>query len=215
MNTTLVPTLSYKDGRLSRTLKAVTMAERLVPFPAGTRMIVTKIEANDSHVSFDLITADPLEGTYFKTAVHFDFGKGYLTPPDFARIDSAVAGLFSIEQENAQQQQQQPPQQQQGYPPPRQQQQQQQGYPPQQQQQQQQQAPVTEPPPPPAPPVSEPPPPPAPPAAPVEIKVGMTGDQVRASMGPPDSPPSSGAKEILVYKDIKVTLVNGKVTNVE
>jgi hypothetical protein len=210
LNATLVPTLSYKDGRLSRTLKAITMAERLVPFPPGTRLIVTKIEANESHVSFDVTTADPLEGTYFKAAVHFDFGKGYLTPPDFARIDSAVAGLFSIEQENAQQQQQQQPQQpQQGYQQ-QQQQQQQQQYPPPQRQ-----APVTEPPPPPAPPVSEPPPPPAPPAAPVEIKAGTTREQVLASMGQPDKATKFGAKEILVYKDIKVTLVNGKVTNVE
>jgi len=43
----------------------------------------------------------------------------------------------------------------------------------------------------------------------------MTGDQVRAILGTPISSTKFGAKEILVYKDLKVTLVNGKVTNVE
>jgi hypothetical protein len=203
--------LSFKDGRLSKTTKTIMLLkDRLVPFPNGTALIVTKIEANDNNVAFEVVTADALEGTYYKASIHFDFGKGYLEPPDMNRIESAVASLFNIEKQEGQaggQQQQQQPQQQggRGGPPPQQA--------PQQQQQQQQQT-YSPPPPPPEPPPA-PPEPPAPPPAPVEIKMGMTGDQVKAALGKPTSSTKFGTKEIYVYPSMKVTLVNGKVTNVE
>jgi hypothetical protein len=61
-----------------------------------------------------------------------------------------------------------------------------------------------------------PPPPPAPAApAPDPPKVGQTQDAVVASLGYPDSVDASGDKQIYIYKNVKVTFINGKVTKVE
>jgi hypothetical protein len=69
--------------------------------------------------------------------------------------------------------------------------------------------------PPPAPmPDIAPPPPPAD-TPPPEIKLGQTKDQVLAAFGQPTRMAKVGVKEILYYKDMKVTLTNGKVSNVE
>ena len=67
-----------------------------------------------------------------------------------------------------------------------------------------------------APPPPIPPPPPPPPDAPPpkEISLGQTKDQVVATFGEPRKIAKVGAKEILYYPDMKVTLVNGKVTDV-
>ncbi len=69
--------------------------------------------------------------------------------------------------------------------------------------------------PPPAPMADIPPPPPPADTAPPEIKLGQTKDQVLAAFGQPTRMAKVGAKEILYYKDMKVTLTNGKVSNVE
>jgi hypothetical protein len=55
----------------------------------------------------------------------------------------------------------------------------------------------------------------APPPEPVSIQVGMTVDQVEAALGPPDKKVSIGAKLIYVYKDLKVTFTNDKVTDAQ
>jgi hypothetical protein len=59
-----------------------------------------------------------------------------------------------------------------------------------------------------------PPPPPAD-TPPPTIALGQTKDQVIAAFGQPARMAKVGAKEILYYKDMKVTLTNGKVSNVE
>jgi hypothetical protein len=59
------------------------------------------------------------------------------------------------------------------------------------------------------------PPPPPTDAPPPTIAVGQTMDQVTAAFGQPTRVAKLGAKEILYYKDMKVTLTNGKVSNVE
>jgi hypothetical protein len=51
--------------------------------------------------------------------------------------------------------------------------------------------------------------------APAEIALGQTVDQVQASFGPPDKIVNLGPKQIYVYKDLKVTFINGKVVNVQ
>ena len=57
---------------------------------------------------------------------------------------------------------------------------------------------------------------PAQPAAPpASIQLGQTVDQVTASFGPPEKIVNLGTKQIYVYKDLKVTFVNGKVTDVQ
>lgn len=53
------------------------------------------------------------------------------------------------------------------------------------------------------------------PAATVNISVGQTLDQVKAALGEPLKTVNLGTKQILVYKDLKVTLLKGKVTDVE
>lgn len=60
---------------------------------------------------------------------------------------------------------------------------------------------------------TDPPPQPAP--APTEIQLGQTVDQVEAALGLPDKKFTIGAKLIYVYKDVKVTFINGKVTDAQ
>ena len=52
-------------------------------------------------------------------------------------------------------------------------------------------------------------------AQPVTIGLGQTIAQVIASLGPPKRIANLGSKQIYVYNDMKITFVNGKVTDVE
>jgi len=63
-----------------------------------------------------------------------------------------------------------------------------------------------------APPAGQPP---APQTAPQSIQLGQTIDQVVAILGQPDKTVNLGLKQIYVYKDLKVTFVNGKVSDVQ
>jgi hypothetical protein len=65
-------------------------------------------------------------------------------------------------------------------------------------------------------PIPPPPPPPDQPAAPPPtVSLGQTKDQVIAALGQPVRVALVGTKQILYYKGLKVTLVNGKVTDVQ
>jgi hypothetical protein len=59
------------------------------------------------------------------------------------------------------------------------------------------------------------PPPPPPPADPKTLSIGQTIDQVVSNFGQPEKIVKLAAKQIYYYKDMKVTFVNGKVSNVE
>jgi hypothetical protein len=59
------------------------------------------------------------------------------------------------------------------------------------------------------------PPPPPPDTPPPTISIGQTRDQVIAAFGAPTKAAKIGAKEILYYPDMKVTLTNGKVSDVQ
>jgi hypothetical protein len=52
-------------------------------------------------------------------------------------------------------------------------------------------------------------------AEPQSIEKGMTTEQVEAAMGQPDKKVNLGPKQIYVYKDLKVTFLNGKVFDVQ
>jgi len=52
-------------------------------------------------------------------------------------------------------------------------------------------------------------------AEPQTIQMGMTTDQVQASLGQPSKVVNLGAKQIYVYKDLKITFLNGKVVDVQ
>jgi hypothetical protein len=67
------------------------------------------------------------------------------------------------------------------------------------------------PPPPPMPDIAPPPPPDDVPT----ITLGQTRAQVIAALGQPDKAAKMGTKEILFFKTMKVTFINGKVTKVE
>jgi len=55
----------------------------------------------------------------------------------------------------------------------------------------------------------------APAAEPQQIEKGQTPDQVKAALGTPDKIVNLGPKQIYVYKDLKVTFLNGKVSDVQ
>ncbi|PYX49334.1 MAG: hypothetical protein DMG79_09010 [Acidobacteria bacterium] len=50
---------------------------------------------------------------------------------------------------------------------------------------------------------------------PQTVQLGMTTDQVQSALGRPDKMFNVGAKQIFVYKDVKVTFLNGKVSDVQ
>ena len=60
-----------------------------------------------------------------------------------------------------------------------------------------------------------PPPPDAPAAPPQTLGLGMTVDQVVAILGQPQRMATVGTKQIYSYKDLKVTFVAGKVTDIQ
>jgi hypothetical protein len=53
------------------------------------------------------------------------------------------------------------------------------------------------------------------PAEPQQIEIGQSPDQVKAALGNPDKIVNLGSKQIYVYKDLKVTFLNGKVSDVQ
>lgn len=55
----------------------------------------------------------------------------------------------------------------------------------------------------------------APPAEPQTIQLGQSTDDVIAALGQPDKIVNLGAKQIYVYKDLKVTFLKGKVSDVQ
>jgi len=52
-------------------------------------------------------------------------------------------------------------------------------------------------------------------AEPQQIEIGQTIDQVKSALGNPEKIVNLGAKQIYVYKDLKVTFMNGKVADVQ
>jgi hypothetical protein len=55
----------------------------------------------------------------------------------------------------------------------------------------------------------------APAPEPQQIEKGQTPDQVKAVLGQPDKIVNFGSKQIFIYKDLKVTFLNGKVFDVQ
>jgi hypothetical protein len=52
-------------------------------------------------------------------------------------------------------------------------------------------------------------------APPTQIQLGQTIDQVVAALGQPEKIVDLGPKKIYVYKDLKITFTNGKVSDVQ
>lgn len=165
-------------------------------FVKGEKMWLTKIEVKDNAVVFELFT-DQM-GDYRYRALLTFYGKGPLPSPD--QVAQTVAEVFTV----------QPPDNpaptgdQAAAPAPA-------GA--------AAPAPVPAPAPPAdaAPPPIPPPPPPAdePAAPPKTISLGQTIDEVVANFGQPTKKAKIGTKDIYYYPDLKVTFVNGKVSDVQ
>jgi len=212
---------SYKDGKISQNAycKGQGIGDKLakIPFlggrvaaakstaaPAGTRTYVrgekvwvTKIEIKDNSVVLSLFTdavGDP--ATRYAATMAF-FGEKGAALPTQEQIEKTIAEVFTIQPPAKDADaggQQAAPAAPAGAAPAA--------------PAQTVEAPLA--------PIAPPPPPADAPAAPPQtISLGQTTDQVVASMGQPVRKAKIGTKEIYSYQDLKVTFVDGKVTDVQ
>jgi len=165
-------------------------------FVKGEKMWVTKIEVKDNSVVFELFT-DQM-GDYRYRALLTFFGKGALPGPD--DVAKTVAEVFTVQPQDSNQAAPTDAAAAPAAAP----------------------AAAAAPAPAPAPaqaapaPIPPPPPPPDEPAAPPKtISLGQSVDDVVAAFGQPQKKAKVGTKEIYYYPDLKVTFVNGKVTDVQ
>ncbi|MGA8025792.1 MAG: hypothetical protein WB992_01515 [Bryobacteraceae bacterium] len=172
-------------------------------FVPGEKVWVTKIDVKDDGVTFGLFTDAYKDASgndvRYKSDLKFPFPKGWT--PTSEQVEKIVAEVFTVQPADdaktdskdskgaAGGQQAQPAS---GQP----------------QATQAAAAPAEAPPPPIAPP-------PPPPADPKTIALKQTKDEVIANFGQPDKIIKLGAKEIYVYKDMKVTFTGGKVSDVQ
>jgi len=167
-------------------------------FEAGEKLWVTKIEVKDTGADMELYS-DAINDVRYRAVLNFPF-KG--SDPIGVQAAKMIAEVFDVQPgddsgANGGQQQQAPAGGGQAQRPPA------GGTQPQQAD---------------APPAPIPPPPPPadePPAAPKTISLGQTKDVVVANFGQPGKIAKVGTKEIYYYPDLKVTFVNGKVTDVQ
>jgi len=162
-------------------------------FQVGDKVYPSKIDVNvaSDKVSMLIIACDTCNKTdpptYNKAQVVFQFPKGSLAKAGAGEVEDTIGQLLSVSDDAQQGGGDQGGQQQQ------QSGQGQQGGHGQQQENQQ----------------------PEPQAEPQSIEKGMTTDQVEAAMGKPEKIVNLGLKKIYVYKDLKVTFLNGKVFDVQ
>jgi hypothetical protein len=167
-------------------------------FVTGEKFWITGINAQKDGVTFGVIS-DPYQNLRYYGEIKFVFNKGTVpSPDDFVKT---VAELLTVDASNAQQQgndSNAAPAQGQG-------QQQGQGQAQGQQQPAQQPTPMAD---------IAPPPPPAD-TPPPTIAIGQTVDQVTGAFGQPTRIANLGPKQIYYYKDMKVTFVKGKVSDIQ
>jgi hypothetical protein len=161
----------------------------------GDKVYPTKIDVklDKDLVVMGIVACDTCNNTdppiWAKANVEFQFPKGSLAKASAGDVEDTIGQLLSINDDSQQQPQggdRQGGQQEGG----QQQQDQQQGVGQQSGQQQQAEEPQT-------------------------IQMGMTADQVVTAMGKPTKMVNLGPKQIYLYKDLKVTFLNGKVVDVQ
>jgi hypothetical protein len=204
---------NYKEGQIKPNAACQIMGGKVVfgqhvggstpmrTFVNGEKVFVTKIDVDRSKdaVSFDLFT-DSYKDVRYRATLRFEFAKGALATADFAQVQALVSQVFTVTPPEA-------PVSAASSPAPK-------------------QAPVAPDAPPPPPPAPAPPaptatvqadaPPPPPPPDPTSISIGDTTEQVIAKMGQPQKIVKAAAgKEFYVYKDMRVTFVNGKMTDAQ
>ncbi|MGA7217463.1 MAG: hypothetical protein WBX38_04075 [Candidatus Sulfotelmatobacter sp.] len=162
-------------------------------FAKGDKVFPSKIEVSldKDTVTMGIVACDTCNNTdpktYNKANIVFVFPKGTLAKASAGDVEDNIGQLLSISTDDAQQGADQGGQQQGGGD--------QGGAQPAAAQAQQ-------------PPVQDQP-------EPQSIEKGMSPDQVEAAMGKPDKKVNLGPKQIYVYKDLKVTFLNGKVSDVQ
>jgi hypothetical protein len=187
---------NYKDGRIRRDLLSALVANKtqgLRNLAVGEGVYLLRVSTTDSNVVFDVQAcgacnpASP-EPYPVRATVTFPFKKGFLENTPIEQVLSTIAEVFTIAGGGAAT----------DTPPP---------------------APATEAtPPPPPPPATIPQATPAPvetPKEPGKIELGQTPQQVQAILGTPDKVVDLGAKKIYLYKDLKITFVDGVVSDVQ
>jgi hypothetical protein len=168
-------------------------------FAVGDKVYPMKIDVNVAKdtVSLGIVACDTCNKTdpptYNKAVVVFQFPKGSLASSAAGPVEDMIGQVLSISTDDAAQSQ--------GG--------QQQGGDQSQQQGGQQQAGQDQ------PAAQQPAAQEQPAAEPQSIEKGMTPDQVEAAIGKPDKKVNLGSKVIYVYKDLKVTFINGKVSDVQ
>lgn len=161
-------------------------------FASGDKVYPLKVDVNVAKdtVTLGIVACDTCNKTdpptYNKAQVVFQFPKGSLVKASAGDVEDTIGQLLSISEDS---QQDQGGQQQGG-------QQEAQGQQGGGQQQAQQ-----------APPPQQ--------AEPQTIEKGQTTDQVQAALGKPEKIVNLGMKQIYIYKDLKVTFVGGKVSDVQ
>src|ERR1700733_9355785 len=164
-------------------------------FASGDKVYPTKIDVNVAKdtVTMGIVACDTCNKTdpptYNKAQVVFQFPKGSLANASAGSVEDTIGQLLAISSDD---QKSQGDQQQGGGD---------QAAQPQGGQDQQ--------------PAAQAPEAAAPPAEPASIEKGMTPDQVEAALGKPDKKVNLGSKQLYIYKDMKVTFVNGKVSDVQ
>jgi hypothetical protein len=158
----------------------------------GEKVYPAKIDVNPAKdtVTLSIIACDSCNNvdppTFFKAQVAFVFAKGSLATMQAKQVEDTIAQVFTIDKSDDKKGQDQGQQgQDQG---------QGQGQPQDQGQGQAQDQPQQ---------------------APAQIQLGMSPDDVQAALGQPDKIVDLGKKQIYVYKDLKVTFLNGKVSDVQ
>jgi hypothetical protein len=163
-------------------------------FAVGDKVYPTKIDVNltKDSVSLGIVACDTCNKTdpptYNKAQVVFQFPKGSLAAASAGQVEDTIGQVLGISSDDAQQSQGDQGGDQGA---------QQQGG---QQQGAQQAQPAAQ---------------DQPAAEPQSIEKGMTPDQVQAALGKPDKIVNLGTKQLYVYKDLKVTFINGKVSDVQ
>jgi hypothetical protein len=163
-------------------------------FGVGDKVYPTKIDVNlaKDAVNVSIVACDTCNKTdpptYNKANVVFQFPKGTLATASAGQVEDVIGQLLAISNDDSEQGGDQGAQQQGGD----------QGGGQQPPAQQQQPAAQDQ-----------------PAAEPQTIEKGQTPEQVEAAMGKPDKIVNLGSKQIYVYKDLKVTFLNGKVSDVQ
>jgi hypothetical protein len=200
-DTSVVPT-KYQDGAVhspnSALMKGIGFGlgkigktQTTAFFQVGTKVYPSKIVVNapKDQVIMSVVACDSCNNTspttFYKADVVFQFAKGSLANTSAGQVEDTIGGLLAIDDSSGDQQGNNA----QGGD----QQGNGQGGGGGQAQPQEQ----------------------APPPEPAQIEKGQTPDQVKAAIGTPEKIINLGAKQIYVYKDIKVTFVNGKVSDVQ